>query len=65
MEVVQLQIPLFPDGMFDKIRQAYHLQEVEKLQKEIAHLKHQRAGHIGAYNKLKKQKDDHDKEKPM
>lgn len=49
----QLQIPLFPEGMFEKIKAAHALQEFVKLQKQIEHLKHQRAGHIGAYRKLK------------
>lgn len=51
----QLEIPLFPDGMFEKVRQAYAFQEVVKLQIENEHLKHKCAGHIGAYRKLKKQ----------
>lgn len=49
----QLTIPLFPEGTFDKVREAYRIQELEKLHREIAHLKHQRAGHIGAYHKIK------------
>lgn len=52
----QLQIPLFPADMMEKIKEAHRQLEMEKLRKEIEHLKHQRAGHIGAYRKLKKGK---------
>ena len=53
----QLKIPLFPPDMMQKIKTAHHLMEMEKLRKEIEHLKHQRAGHIGAYQKLKNKDD--------
>lgn len=49
----QLQIPLFPEDMMSKIKAAHTLMDMEKMRKEIEHLKHQRAGHIGAYVKLK------------
>lgn len=51
----QLTIPLFGPDTFDKIRKGYALIEMEKMRAEIEHLKHQRAGHIGAYKKLKQQ----------
>lgn len=56
MDPSQLHIPLFPEDMMQKIKAAHLLQELVKLQKENEHLKHQRAGHIGAYQKLKKTK---------
>ena len=52
----QLQIPLFPEDMMRKIKAAHALQDYVKLQKENEHLKHQRAGHIGAFIKLKMKK---------
>lgn len=52
----QLQIPLFPDGLFEKVKAGQALMEYVRLQKQIEHLKHQRAGHIGAYKKIKKKK---------
>ncbi len=56
----QLTIPLFPPDMMEKIKEAHRLQELEKLRKEIEHLKHQRAGHIGAYQKLKRKSNGRD-----
>lgn len=53
----QLEIPLFPADMMQKIKEAHALNEFVRLQKEIEHLKHQRAGHIGAYKKLKGKHD--------
>ena len=51
----QLMLALFPEGMFEKIRMAHLLRELNEAKKENAHLKHQRAGHMGAYAKLKNQ----------
>lgn len=52
------QPALFPPDMMEKIKEAHRMLELEKqnelLKEENSHLKHQRAGHIGAYKKLKK-----------
>lgn len=53
----QLQFQFFPDDMMQKIKTAHALRELEaevaRLKKENEHLKHSRAGHMGAYEKLK------------
>lgn len=54
MNTRQLQLPLFPDGMFEKVKEAYRAQEFDKLQKEIEHLKHRIAGFVGYRTKRKK-----------
>lgn len=40
----QLQIPLFPEGIFDRVREAHRAQEEFKLRKELEHLKRVAAG---------------------
>jgi hypothetical protein len=47
----QLEIPLFPPDMMDKIKDAHRRLEIEKLQREVSHLRHVRAGYIGAFKK--------------
>lgn len=54
MKAGQLQLPLFPDGMFEKVKEAYRAQEFAKLQKELEHLKHRVAGFVGYRTKRKK-----------
>ncbi len=49
----QLQIPLFSESTMNKVKEAHLRIEMQKLRDELSHLKHQRAGHIGAYKKLK------------
>jgi hypothetical protein len=50
---IQLQIPLFSDSTMAKVKEGHLWNEMQKLREEVSHLKHQRAGHIGAYKKLK------------
>lgn len=58
----QLELPLFATDTMQKIKQAHLLIDLEKMKREIEHLKHQRAGHIGAYQKLKQKNDEANKQ---
>lgn len=51
-----LQLPLFKDDTFDKVKQHYSLTEYVKLQKTAEKLKHQVAGFKGYRTKRKKNK---------
>ena len=50
----QLEIPLFSPDVMEQVKKWQLLHEIERLKAEIEHLKHQRAGHIGAYRKMKR-----------
>lgn len=56
----QYKLPLFPEDLFDKIKEAYALQEVVKLQKEVEHLKHVVAGFKGYRTKRKSKNQNHE-----
>jgi len=58
----QLEIPLFPPDMMQKIKAAHVLIEMEKLRKELAHEKHVKAGYMGALAKEKKCKTENQDE---
>lgn len=52
----QLRIPLFSADIFDKVRSGHCLNEIVKLQKEVEHLKHVKAGYMGAMANIKKKR---------
>lgn len=51
----QLQLPLFPPDIMEKVKEGHRLAELERLRRELEHVKHQRDGYHGAYNKIKQQ----------
>lgn len=51
----QLQLPLFAPDVMERVKEGHRLVEMEKLRRELEHVKHQRDGYHGAFNKLKQQ----------
>ena len=52
---LQISFPPFPDGVFDKVREKYALEEYVKLQKKIDHQNHVIAGYRSIEEQRKKQ----------
>jgi hypothetical protein len=52
----EIIFPPFQDGTFEKVREAYHLQEIVKLQQKIDHQNHVIAGYRSIEEQRKKAK---------
>lgn len=57
IEQLQISFPPFPDGLFEKVREKYSLEEYVKLQKKIEHQHHVIAGYRSIEEQRKKKKD--------
>lgn len=52
----QLEIPLFPPDMMEKVKEGHRLIEAVKKDQEIEHLKHVIAGHLGKREQERRRK---------
>lgn len=54
--VRQLELPLFPEGLFEKVKAGQLLAEINALKKQVSHEKHVKAGYVSAWMKEKRNK---------